>query len=38
MAAVYANLIKKGVKTIDQVPVRIRKDVEALLEATTEEA
>lgn len=33
MAAVYASLIKKGYKTIDQVPERIRAEVEALLTA-----
>lgn len=32
MAKIYANLIKKGKKTIDDVPERIRAEVEALLE------
>lgn len=31
MAKVYAELIRKGMKTIEDVPVRIRADVEALL-------
>lgn len=33
MAKVYADLIRKGLKTIDQVPERIRAEVEASLEA-----
>lgn len=32
MAKVYANLIKKGIKTIDDVPERIREEVEAILD------
>lgn len=32
MARIYAELIRKGLKTIDGVPVRIRAEVEALLE------
>lgn len=32
MAKIYVNLIKKGVKTIDDVPERIRDEVEAILE------
>ena len=31
MAEVYASLIKKGLKTIDQVPEQIRAEVEKLL-------
>ena len=31
MAKVYADLIKKGVKTIDDVPAQLRKEVEELL-------
>lgn len=31
MAVVYATLIVKGKKTIDQVPTRIRKQVEEIL-------
>ena len=31
MAQIYAALIRKGLKTIDDVPARIRADVEALL-------
>lgn len=32
MAQVYASLIKKGVKTIDQVPAKIREQVQAILD------
>ena len=35
MAKVYADLIRKGLKTIDDVPKNLRAEVEALL---TEEA
>lgn len=31
MAKVYASLIKKGLKTIDDVPEQIRAEVEAIL-------
>lgn len=31
MARVYADLIPKGVKTIDDVPAHLRAEVEALL-------
>ena len=31
MAKVYANLIKKGLKTIDDVPENLREEVLALL-------
>ena len=31
MVKVYAELIKKGLKTIEDVPVHLRADVEALL-------
>lgn len=31
MAKIYASLIKKGEKTIDQVPAGLRAAVEALL-------
>ena len=31
MAQVYANLIKKGLKTIEDVPVRLREEVLAIL-------
>lgn len=39
MAKVYANLIKKGLKTIGDVPEKLKKAVQALLdaEADTEE-
>jgi hypothetical protein len=33
MAAVYAKLIKAGVKTLDDVPEILRAEVEALLNA-----
>ncbi len=32
MAKVYADLIRKGLKTIDQVPERLREEVRRLLE------
>lgn len=31
MAKIYANLIKKGIKSLDDVPERIRDEVEAIL-------
>jgi hypothetical protein len=31
MAKVYANLIRKGLKTIEDVPEKLREEVEALL-------
>ena len=33
MAQIYYNLIKKGLRTIEQVPIRWRADVQALLDA-----
>lgn len=33
MAKVYANLIKKGLKTIDNVPASLKKSVQELLTA-----
>lgn len=33
MAKVYVSLIRKGLKTIDEVPEIIRAEVEALLNA-----
>lgn len=33
MARVYADLIRKGRKTLDDVPARLRKEVEDILEA-----
>ena len=33
MAKIYAALIKKGLKTIDDVPEKIRDDAKKLLEA-----
>lgn len=32
MAVVYATLIIKGIKTLEQVPERLKKEVEELLE------
>lgn len=31
MAKIYAALIRKGIKTLDEVPARLRSTVEALL-------
>lgn len=31
MAKIYANLIRKGLKTIDDVPEKIKEDVVAIL-------
>lgn len=31
MAKVYADLIRKGLKTLEQVPERLRAEVEAVL-------
>jgi hypothetical protein len=31
MAKIYAELIRKGLKTIDQVPEKLRSEVEKLL-------
>ena len=33
MARVYVDLIRKGLKTIAQVPEKLRAEVEALVEA-----
>ena len=33
MAKVYADLIRKGKKTIDDVPAKIREEVQAILDA-----
>lgn len=32
MAKIYAELIKKGLKTIDDVPEQIRNDVQTILD------
>lgn len=32
MAKVYADLIRKGLKTIDDVPVKLRDEVKKILE------
>ena len=32
MAKIYAELIKKGLKTLDDVPERLRAEVERLLD------
>ncbi|WP_019123650.1 CD1375 family protein [Brevibacillus massiliensis] len=33
MAHIYYRLIKEGLKTIDQVPTNLQKEVQALLDA-----
>jgi len=33
MAKVYADLIRKGLKTIDDVPEKLRAEVQAILDA-----
>lgn len=33
MAQVYAELIKKGLKTIDDVPTKLKDAVQAILDA-----
>lgn len=33
MVKIYYNLIKKGLKTIDEVPSNIREEVQALLDS-----
>lgn len=33
MAQIYYNLIKKGLKTIEDVPLRWREEVQAMLDA-----
>lgn len=33
MANVYADLIRKGIKTLEQVPEKIRREVEMILNA-----
>lgn len=37
MAKVYAALVRKGIKTLDDVPVKLRDAVAALLEDTVNE-
>ena len=32
MAKIYADLIRKGIKTIEEVPERLKAEVEKLLE------
>ncbi|WP_391574420.1 CD1375 family protein [Cohnella sp.] len=36
MAQIYANLIRKGIKTIDDVPESKRAEVEAILSSDAE--
>lgn len=36
MAKVYADLIRKGVKTIDDVPAKLKKAVQAILDAASD--
>lgn len=38
MAKIYYSLVKKGLRTIDQVPESIRAEVQALLDADKEDA
>lgn len=33
MANIYAELIRKGLKTIDEVPLKIRAEVQAILDS-----
>lgn len=33
MANIYVNLIQKGLRTIEEVPKAIRKEVQAILDA-----
>ena len=33
MAQIYYNLVKKGLKTIDDVPLKWREEVQAMLDA-----
>lgn len=33
MAKIYADLIRKGLKTIDEVPEKLRVEVQAILDA-----
>ena len=37
MAKIYAELIRKGLKTIEDVPAKLRAEVGALLEARDNE-
>ena len=37
LAKVYADLIRKGLKTIDDVPAPLRADVEAILTENADE-
>lgn len=37
MVKIYYSLVKRGAKTIEQVPTKLRKEVQALLEADTKE-
>lgn len=34
MAKIYADLIRKGIKTLDDVPARLREEVERILRLT----
>lgn len=36
MAKIYADLIRKGLKTLDQVPEKIREEVRALIKETND--
>lgn len=36
MARIYADLIRKGLKTLDEVPEKLKKEVEKILERGNE--
>jgi len=36
MAKVYADLIRKGIKTIDDVPEKLREEVQKILDGDAE--
>lgn len=36
MAKIYADLIKKGLKTLDEVPIKLREEVKKLLNNTAD--
>lgn len=38
LAKIYADLIRKGRKTLEQVPANLRAEVEALLKAEADHA
>lgn len=36
MAKIYANLIRKGLKTIEDIPIELREEVQAILDGDAE--